>query len=136
LGELAGYRHAIGADDVALFTNITPEFARSVADRSIEERARGAAFLGVDAILISGQAAGVTASMDELRAAKAAVEIPVLANTGVTHDNVVDMLRIGDGVIVGTSLKVDGVTWNPVDPERARRMVQLVARTRSLARAG
>ena len=29
-GELAGYRHAIGGDDVALFANITPEFSRSV----------------------------------------------------------------------------------------------------------
>lgn len=137
LGELAGYRHHIGAHDVALFTNITPEFAKSMADRTIAERARGAAFLGVDAILISGPAAGVTASMVELREAKQAVpEVPVLANTGVTHDNVVEMLRLGDGVIVGTSLKVGGITWNPVDRDRARRMVELVARSRRLARAG
>ena len=42
LGVLAGYRHAIGADDVALFGNITPEFSRSVGGRSVAERALGA----------------------------------------------------------------------------------------------
>jgi predicted TIM-barrel enzyme len=26
-------------------------------------------------------------------------------------------------VIVGTSLKVDGVTWNPVDPVRAQKLM-------------
>ena len=26
-------------------------------------------------------------------------------------------------MIVGTSLKVDGITWNPVDPARASRFV-------------
>jgi membrane complex biogenesis BtpA family protein len=136
LGELAGYRHAIGAGDVALFGNITPEFSRSVAGRSVGERARGAEYLGIDALLISGQAAGVGAEMADLREAKEAVtRIPVLANTGVNHDTVSQVLGLVDGVIVGTSLKVDGDTWNPVDADRARRMVELVAAAREGSRA-
>jgi membrane complex biogenesis BtpA family protein len=136
LGELAGYRHAIGADDVALFGNITPEFSRSVAGRSVAERARGAEYLGVDALLISGQAAGVGADMADLREAKEAVtRIPVLANTGVNHDTVGKVLDLVDGAIVGTSLKVDGDTWNPVDRDRAARMVELVAAAREGTRA-
>jgi membrane complex biogenesis BtpA family protein len=136
LGELAGYRHAIGAGDVALFGNITPEFSRSVAGRSVAERARGAEYLGLDALLISGQAAGVGAEMADLREAKEAVtRIPVLANTGVNHDTVSQVLGLVDGVIVGTSLKVDGDTWNPVDADRARRMVELVAAAREGSRA-
>jgi len=136
LGELAGYRHAIGADDVALFANITPEFSRSVAGRSVAERARGAEYLGVDALLISGQAAGVGADMADLREAKEAVaRIPVLANTGVNHETVSTVLGLVDGAIVGTSLKVDGNTWNPVDRDRAARMVELVAAAREGTRA-
>lgn len=127
LGDLAGYRHAIGADAVALFANITPEFSRSVSDRPVADRARGAAYMGVDALLISGVQAGVSADYDDLRAAKDAVPgIPVIANTGVNHDNVLELLKVADGAIVGTSLKVDGSTWNPIDAERARRMVELV----------
>jgi membrane complex biogenesis BtpA family protein len=136
LGELAGYRHAIGADEVALFGNITPEFSRSVAGRSVAERARGAEYLGVDALLISGQAAGVGAEMADLREAKEAVSrIPVLANTGVNHETVSQVLALVDGAIVGTSLKVDGDTWNPVDRDRAARMVELVAAARQGTRA-
>jgi membrane complex biogenesis BtpA family protein len=70
LGELAAYRHHIGADGVALFTNISPEFSRSMSGRPVAERARSAAFLGVDALLVSGQIAGVSAELDDLREAK------------------------------------------------------------------
>ena len=30
------------------------------------------------------------------------------------------MLRLADGCVVGSALKVDGHTWNAVDPDRAR----------------
>ena len=130
-GQLAGYRHAIGGDDIAIFTNITPEFSRSVSGRSVAERARGAAFVGADVLLISGPQAGAPVDLSELRAAKeAAGETPVLANTGVTHDNAQQILAIADGLIVGTSLKVGGSTWNPVDPDRARRLAETVRRER------
>jgi uncharacterized protein len=130
-GDLAGYRHAIGAGGVAVFTNITPEFSRSVSGRPVADRARSAAFLGVDALLVSGQMAGVAAEMDDLRAAKeAAGDLPVLANTGVTHDNMARILEVADGVIVGTSLKVGGATWNAVDPGRARQAAELVVKAR------
>ena len=132
LGSLAGYRHAIGADDVALFANITPEFSRSVSDRPVADRARGAAYLGVDAILVSGAQAGLSVAMNDLRMAKeGAGDRPVLANTGVNHDNVSDILAVADGVIVGTSLKIDGITWNPVDPARARRFADTAREVRS-----
>jgi uncharacterized protein len=136
-GELAGYRHAIGADDVRIFANVTPEFSRSVSDRPVADRARGAAYMGVDALLISGVQAGVSAEFDDLAAAKrAAGEVPVIANTGVDHDNVQRLLEIADGLIVGTSLKVDGDTWNRVDGARARRLVELVRQSREAPRRG
>jgi predicted TIM-barrel enzyme len=69
--------------------------------------------------------------MDDLNAARTAVpDIPLLANTGVNHANVQEILAKCDGVIVGTSLKVDGSTWNPVDAGRARQMVELVGQLR------
>src|SRR5437773_8311983 len=129
IGEIAGYRTAIGADEVLLFDNIQPEFASAVGSRSVADRARGAAFLGVDAILISGPAAGVQFEMTDLQAAKeAAPEMPVIANTGVRAEQISEIFRVADGAIVGTSLKVDGVTWNPVDPDRANRLMD-AART-------
>jgi len=131
-GELAGYRHAIGGDEIAIFTNVTPEFSRSVSGRSVAERARGAAFLGADALLISGPQAGATVDLAELREAKKnAGEVPVLANTGVTAGNAAEILATADGVIVGTHLKIAGSTWNAVDPERARTLVEIVRAVRA-----
>ena len=84
IGEIAGYRTAIGADDVLLFDNVQPEFASAIGSRSVADRARGAAFLGVDAILISGPAAGAALDTRHLAEAReAARDTPVIANTGV-----------------------------------------------------
>jgi predicted TIM-barrel enzyme len=70
--------------------------------------------------------------MSDLREAKTAVpQTPVLANTGVRADRLAEILAVADGVIVGTSLKVDGVTWNPVDPARARSFVQKAREVRA-----
>src|SRR6202142_294376 len=125
IGDLAGYRTAIGADAVAFFDNISPEFSSAVGSRTIADRARGAAFLGMDAILISGPAAGVPFAMSDLHAAKeAAPEMAIVANTGVRADRIAEIFKVADGAIVGTSLKVDGVTWNPVDPARAGRLME------------
>ena len=55
----------------------------------------------------------------------------MLANTGVKHETVADVLRVADGCIVGSSLKVDGNTWNAVDPERAAEFMRLVRAARS-----
>jgi predicted TIM-barrel enzyme len=130
-GAIAAYREQIGAASVALFSNITPEFASSLGNRSIAMRARSAAYLGVDAILISGPITGTETHTAELREAKKAVpEIPVLANTGVREETVGSIFAIADGVFVGTSLKRDGVTWNPVDPERAGRFMTAAHRAR------
>jgi uncharacterized protein len=108
------------AEDVAVFANITPEFASPLGRRTTAERARGAAFLGVDAILITGPITGLPTSIEELRTVKAAVPgTPVLASTGVTAGTIKRTLEAADGAIVGTHLKHDGVTWNPVDPVRA-----------------
>lgn len=130
-GAIAAYREQIGAGSVAMFTNITPEFASGLGNRSVAARARSAAYLGVDAILISGQLTGTSTNLDELAEAKAAVpNMPVLANTGVRADTVDRILAVADGVFVGTSLKRDGITWNAVDPERADRFMSAVQRVR------
>ncbi|MHB8488046.1 MAG: BtpA/SgcQ family protein [Candidatus Dormibacteria bacterium] len=134
IGDLAGYRTAIGADDVAFFDNISPEFSSALGSRGIADRARSAAFLGVDAILISGPAAGVSFAMSDLVTAKEATpDMPVFANTGVSADRLEEILAVADGVIVGTSLKIDGDTWNSVDPARAERLMDTARAIRARA---
>ena len=120
-----------------MFDNIAPEFASAIGTRGVAERAKGAAFLGMDAILISGPAAGVPFEMSDLRAAKeAAPDVAVIANTGVRADRIAEIFEVADGVIVGTSLKVDGNTWNAVDPDRANRLMEAARSARSSVSTG
>lgn len=127
------YRRQIGAGDVRLFFNIEPEFARPVSERPIGALARSVVVSSLaDAILISGVMAGAEVDLDHIREAKAAVpDTPVLANTGVKIETVRATLAVADGVIVGTGLKHDGYTWNPVDPERVRRFMDEVRAARA-----
>ncbi len=127
------YRRAIDADHVRVFYNITPEFASTLGSRTIGERARSAVISSLaDAILVSGEAAGYEPSLSSLEEAKEAVgdQVPVILNTGAKVENIQRYLQIADGVIVGSSLKVGGYTWNPVDEDRVRAFMAAVKEVR------
>ena len=120
-GRAMRYRDRLGRPDMAMLYNVCAEFAHSLDQRSLPDRARSAVFSSVpDAILVSGQITGEAAALSDLEAVKAVLpKTAIMANTGVKHDTVADVLAIADGCIVGSSLKVDGDTWNCVDPDRA-----------------
>lgn len=121
-------RTALGRRDLKLLFNINAEFATSLDPRPIAERARSAVFSSLaDVILVSGGMTGQGVAQGDLVAVKQAVpDTPVFANTGVTIDTVGAILGIADGCVIGTHLKVDGITWNPVDPARVRRFMDHV----------
>ncbi len=128
------YRHNIDADAVRVFYNVTPEFASPLGTRTVGQRARSAVVSALaDVILVSGPMAGSEPDISWLREAKDAVgpEMPVLLNTGAKAENIRDFLQIADGVIVGSSLKEDGYTWNPVDESRVKAFVSAVKEVRS-----
>jgi predicted TIM-barrel enzyme len=86
----------------------------------------------VDAILVAGPMAGAEPDISWVQEAKEAVgpDVPVLLNTGARAENIRQFLQVADGVIVGSSLKVDGYTWNPVDPARVGAFMDVVRSVR------
>lgn len=121
---VAQTRTRLKADHIALFTNIVPEFASALEDRTVQQRAKAAEYFGFDAILISGPVAGIPYSESDLIAAKStAKHTPIFANTGVNSQNVARTLEVADGVISGSAMKIDGKTFNPVDPKRVIELV-------------
>jgi membrane complex biogenesis BtpA family protein len=128
----ARLRRNLGRDDMKLLFNINAEFAHSLDQRPIELRAKSAVFSSLaDAILVSGPLTGQPVDQAQLRAVREAVaNVPVFANTGVNIDNVRDILELADGVVIGTHFKRDGDTWNPVDGERVKRFMDVVAKLR------
>ncbi|MEI6573476.1 MAG: BtpA/SgcQ family protein [Alphaproteobacteria bacterium] len=121
-GAAMRYRDRLHRSDLAMLYNVSAEFADSLDRRSLADRARSAVFSSIpDAILVSGAITGEAAAMTDLESVKKVLPTtPVLANTGVKHTTIADVLKIADGCIVGSSLKIDGDTWKPVDPERAK----------------
>jgi uncharacterized protein len=134
--ELYRYRRLIDAEDVLVMGNITPEFASPLGTRTVAQRARSAVTSSLlDVLLIAGPMAGAEPDLSTLREAKDAVAgaVPVLMNTGARADNIGRFLEVADGVIVGSGLKVDGQTWNPVDPSRVGAFMAAVREARSAA---
>ena len=136
--ELYRYRAAIDAEDVLVLANVTPEFASPMGTRSVGQRARSAVVSTlVDAILVSGSMAGDEPDLRQVAEARDALDraVPVLMNTGAKAENIGRFLEVADGVIVGSSLKVDGYTWNPVDPSRVESFMEQVRLARGRTRA-
>ena len=82
-------------------------------------------------MLVSGAITGEAAALSDLEAVKAVLpDTPVMANTGVKHDTIADVLAVADGCIVGSALKQGGDTWKAIDPERAADFMARVRKAR------
>lgn len=119
-------RHDLGRDDLAIFANVTPEFASSVGQRSPAQIARSTVVSSlVDAILVSGPMAGSEPDLRVVADVREALddEVPVLLNTGAKAATIAQYFKYANGCIVGSDLKRDGYTWNEVDPERVKAFI-------------
>ncbi|SDM73044.1 hypothetical protein SAMN04487949_2425 [Halogranum gelatinilyticum] len=87
-----------------------------------------------DGVIVSGTGTGHAVDVDRLaavaeRSASLDVAAPVFVGSGVTEETVAELLDVADGAIVGTALKRDGRTTNPVDETRVSALVE-AARSR------
>jgi membrane complex biogenesis BtpA family protein len=119
-GSATRYRSGLHARDICIFADVHVKHGAHAitADRSIAELARDVEFFDADVAIATGQRTGDTAELSEIAAIADGCSLPVVVGSGVTSANVGDILRVADGVIVGSSLKHDGVWWNEVDPAR------------------
>jgi uncharacterized protein len=115
---------------VKIFADVDSKHSAPVAVRDLKDEvdevlSRGCA----DAVIVTGAATGRQTSLDDLRQAKqAAGDAPVLAGSGVEAQSVAEILSIADGVIVGTSIKENAVTTNPIDVGRVRALMKAAGR--------
>ncbi len=118
--EAMRYRSLLRAEGVRIFadTHVKHGAHAITADRSIAELTRDLAFFDADVVIATGQRTGDAATLEEIDEVRDATHLPLLVGSGVTADNVAAILTRTDGVIVASSLKHDGVWWNPVDRAR------------------
>ena len=133
-GALQRYRATLDPQP-AIFANVSGH-TEPLGGRSIYDIARGAIKFGLaDAVCLAGTTAGSAIDEKEIRQARdaAAGKTPVIIGTGVGVENIDKMLPLGDGFIVGTSLKEGGDTFKPIDPERAKAFMSKMKTLRSKA---
>ncbi|MHA1596934.1 MAG: BtpA/SgcQ family protein [Candidatus Asgardarchaeia archaeon] len=126
--EALRFRRKIMGDKIKTIQVVNAEFSTSMDKRPISLIAKGAVFVMLaDIVAVSGPMTGMPVDLNQLKEVKEAIpETPVFANTGVNLGNLRKILEVADGAVVGTSLKFDGITWNPVDPERVKKFMRVV----------
>jgi membrane complex biogenesis BtpA family protein len=123
------FRRTIGADDVAIFADVHVKHGSHalVSDRPIAEQARDVEFFDADVAIATGNRTGDAVPQEEIAAIRGGTRLPVIGGSGLTVENAAGLMGALDGAIVGSSLKVDGVWWNPVEQRRVRALVSAVA---------
>lgn len=124
-GELLRYRRQIGAEHVAVYTDIKKKHSSHAvtADVDLEETARAAEFFLSDGLIVTGVSTGAEANLDEISRVREATGLPVLVGSGVTPGNVNRYATVADALIVGSSLKRDAHWTNEVDEERVKALM-------------
>jgi membrane complex biogenesis BtpA family protein len=130
--ETLRYRKTLGVD-VKIFADVNVKHSAPLAPRALADDVADTIERGLaDAIIVTGSATGKKTQIDDLKSVKtAAGATPVIVGSGVDMETIADVLKIAAGVIVGTALKKDGRTTNPVDAEAVRQLVRAAQSARS-----
>jgi membrane complex biogenesis BtpA family protein len=125
-GPLLRARAALGAD-VKVWADIKKKHSAHAvtADVSLAETAQGTAFCGADAVIVTGSATGAPTSLADVREALQG-GLPVAVGSGVGPHDAPALAQVASALIVGSYIKEAGDWRRPVDPIRARAVVQAV----------
>lgn len=84
-----------------------------------------------EAIVVTGAGTGKETPFDKIKKFREIIgEHPLVIGAGLTPKNAYEQLCISNGAIVGTSLKVDDNTYNPMDRQRVRDFMSVVNEAR------
>lgn len=121
-----GRLKAVVAPSVAILADVMVKHATPPAGLTLHQAAADLwERAGADGIVVSGDGTGRPTDPSHLRVvATAAPGAPLYVGSGASIDSVKGLLDLCAGVIVGTATKRDGITTNPVDPDRARAFVE------------
>lgn len=120
------FRKALGAKDVKIFADVHVKHAIRLKERPIELEAYELLNRSLaDALIVTGEGTGMEADINNIRKIKEKIpKSKILAGSGVNRDNLSKYLSICDGVIVGTHLKKNEITENPVDLVKVKEFVK------------
>ena len=118
--ELVRKRKELHAEGIHIFADVDKKHSVAFPGLDLATHIEWTEFYGADALIVSGRMTGSAPDIEKVREAKRLATRPLLIGSGTNTENVVEFLQYADGIIVGSSLKKDGVMENPVDIERVR----------------
>ena len=117
---------------IAIYTDVHIKHSAPLVNRPLGDSALDAKYFLSDAVIISGTHTGKETDLGDIKEAKASVEeFPVLVGSGFRKESAEKIFEVADGAIVGTSLKRDGISSNPVDRECVKDLMDTVKRIRA-----
>jgi uncharacterized protein len=123
-------RKELQADHIQFFCDVDKKHSIAFPGLDLATHIEWTEYYGADALIVSGRMTGAAADMADVIAAKRHATRPILMGSGCTDENVAGFLAYADGIIVGTSLKVDGIGEKPVEVARVRRFMDQVRSVR------
>ncbi len=125
-GELLRYRKQIGAENILIFTDIKKKHSSHAItdDVDVVETAKAAEFFLSDGVIITGISTGKEPNVEEIKKVKANVNIPVIAGSGITADNIHLYYEYCDAFIIGSYFKKDNKWFNTVDDKKIRLLLK------------
>ncbi len=119
-GQLLRYRKQIDADNILIFSDIKKKHSAHAisSDVDIVETAKAAAFFRSDGLIVTGNATGQAADLEELQAIQENVELPILVGSGIDAENILTYRPFCDAVIVGSYFKKQGYWANDLEERR------------------
>ena len=127
--EICNYAKSIGAGNIPLFVFVQPKHYIMLKNKTIEDSARQAEEAGASAILVTKET-GIAPTLDLIKKAKSVVNIPIGIGSGFSSDNAEIYLAVADFAVVGTSIKKNGITDNPVDHQKVNDLMKIVKKIR------
>jgi membrane complex biogenesis BtpA family protein len=129
--ELLNARKLCQAEHIKLFCDVDKKHSVRFPGIDLETHIEWTEFYNADAMIITGRMTGSAPDLDKVRRAKELAKgRPILMGSGMTGENVADFMRVADGCIVGFGMKDDGHPDRPVNPDKVKRFMDAVAKTR------
>ena len=133
--ELMRKRKELAADGIHILADVDKKHSVPFPGMDLQTHIQWTEFYGADALIVSGKFTGNAPDLEKVREAKRLATRPVLIGSGCSAENAAAFLQYADGIIVGTSLKRDGVMENAVDVNRVRALMEKVRAARGATAA-
>ena len=115
-----------------IFADVHCKHAAPLSSRSLDLEVQDAFERGMaDGIIITGERTGLPTKIKDLQLLQSKGLSPIIIGSGLTSENVDQLIPLSHGAIVGSSFKKDGLLSNPIDSKKVKQFMSKVKEIRN-----